>query len=493
MTSSGPQLRRQLRFVEAVALSIAIMSPTLAMSFNGSFAAAQAGRAVPLVFVLATAGVLLVTYGFYRLASYFHSAGSVYAFTGATLGPRAGFFSGWALFGFYFVSVPAAMAGVGVFASAFLDATGIWRGDHWLLIALASTVAVTWLATKKARSAVRALIGFEGLSVLLIVVLIAVIFEKLIFGGAPHGHTFTLSVFVPSHGIAFSAVMLAVVFGFLSFAGFEGAAALGEETRNPNRDIPRALLVSTVAGGVFFVICMMAESMGWGTSAAQAKAFASSGSPLGDLATRYLGSAMGDALDLGAALSAFSAGLGIVTAGSRMLYAFCRDGAIVRRLGQVSPRSSTPNAAVLVLAVANVVFLLALGASHTSGSNVFLYLATIGTLSLLVAYMLTNVGAISFLFIRHRIARGWEIVIPLAGIAFLGYTLLKQITPVPPAPLKYFPYVVAAWLVAGLSIVVGVPGLARRMGSAIATAGGHDLVPTKAEADAEQLAEASDS
>jgi amino acid transporter len=487
MSSSGAPLRRQLRFVEAVALSIAIMSPTLAMSFNGSFAAGHAGRAVPLVFLLATVGVLLVTYGFYRLASYFHSAGSVYAFTGATLGPRAGFFAGWALFGFYFVSVPAAMAGVGVFGSAFLDSTSIWHGDHWFVIALVATVAVVALATQQARAAVRALIGLEGLSVLTIVVLIVVIFAKLIFGGAPQHQGFTLSVFAPSHGVGFSAVMLAVVFGFLSFAGFEGAAALGEETNNPRRDIPRALLTSTIVGGVFFVVCMMAESMGWGTSPAQVNAFASSGSPLGDLASSYVGSAMGDILTAGAALSAFSAGLGIITAGSRMLYAFCRDGNVVKRLAHVSRGSGTPNAAIFVIAACNVVFLVAYHANGTAGANVFLYLATIGTLSLLVAYMLTSVGAISFLFIRNRIARAWEIVIPVAAIVFLGYTLIKQIVPVPPAPLKYFPYIVAAWLLGGLAIVVGVPGMARQMGEALKTDDAHDLVPTKAEAEAELL------
>ena len=94
----------------------------------------------------------------------------------------------------------------------------------------------------------------------------------------------------------------------------------------------------------------------------------------------------------------------------------------------------TPNSAIFALAGCNVVFLVAYHANGTSGSNVFLYLATMGTLSLLVAYMLTSVGAISFLFIRNRIARTWEIVIPIAAIVFLGYTLLKQIVPVPPAP-----------------------------------------------------------
>ena len=95
-------LRRELRFWEAIALSIAIMAPTAAMALNGTAPAGLIGRAVPLAFIFATVGVLLVSYAFIRLSRYFSHAGSVFAFAGVTLGPQAGFFSGWALLGTYF-------------------------------------------------------------------------------------------------------------------------------------------------------------------------------------------------------------------------------------------------------------------------------------------------------------------------------------------------------------------------------------------------------
>ena len=93
-TAAGPGLRRELRFWEAIALSIAIMAPTAAMALNGAAPAGLIGRAVPLAFIFATLGVLLVSYAFIRLSRYFSHAGSVFAFSGVTLGPRAGFFSG---------------------------------------------------------------------------------------------------------------------------------------------------------------------------------------------------------------------------------------------------------------------------------------------------------------------------------------------------------------------------------------------------------------
>src|SRR5689334_25446690 len=88
------RLRRELHFWEAIALSIGIMAPTAAMALNGVGVAGLIGRAVPLAFILATIGVMLVAYAFVQLSRHFSSAGSVYAFSGVTLGPEAGFFSG---------------------------------------------------------------------------------------------------------------------------------------------------------------------------------------------------------------------------------------------------------------------------------------------------------------------------------------------------------------------------------------------------------------
>jgi uncharacterized membrane protein YdcZ (DUF606 family) len=80
--------------------------------------------------------------------------------------------------------------------------------------------------------------------------------------------------------------------------------------------------------------------------------------------------------------------------------------------------------------------------------DVFFYLATIGVLSLLAMYIFTNVAAMRF------IGASWELVLPAAGIAVAGYVLYHNLTPVPPSPFDVFPYLVAAWLVAGVAIAV---------------------------------------
>src|SRR3954471_16571897 len=197
---SAPALRRELRFGEAVALSLAIMAPTAAMALNGTAVAAKIGRAVPLAFLIATIGVLFVSYGFVRLTRYFNSAGSVFALAGATLGPRAGFFAGFALMGTYTLFTIASAAEVGLFGQTFLDGIGAGNVD-WLILALVAMVGVAILAFGDIRVATRSLLGMEGISVTLILVLMVVILVKVVSGSAPSDQGFTLSVFTPESGI----------------------------------------------------------------------------------------------------------------------------------------------------------------------------------------------------------------------------------------------------------------------------------------------------
>src|SRR3954447_5145048 len=136
-----PGLRRQLRFVEAIALSLAIMAPTAAMALNGTAGAGLIARAAPLAFLIATSGVMFGSYGFVRLTRWFNSAGSVFALAGATLGPRAGFFAGFALMATYTLFTIASGAEVGLFGTSFLDGIGV-HDVSWLLVALIAMAGV---------------------------------------------------------------------------------------------------------------------------------------------------------------------------------------------------------------------------------------------------------------------------------------------------------------------------------------------------------------
>jgi amino acid transporter len=280
---SHGHLRRELRFWEAIAISIGIMAPTAAMALNGVAPAGLVGRAVPLAFLFAAIAIALISYSFVRLTRFFNHAGSTYALAGATLGPRAGFFAGWTLLATYSCFIAANIAEIGLFGTSFLDGVGIWSNPSWIVVSLVAAALVWFLAYGDVKVATRALLSFEGISVTLIVILVVVIFWKVIGGTAPNGQDFTLKPFVPASGTTVGAIAFASVFGLLSFGGFEGAAALGEETNNPRRNIPLAIAVAVGFYGVFYTIVMLAQSLGFGIDEAGIKAFSTSSAPLGDL------------------------------------------------------------------------------------------------------------------------------------------------------------------------------------------------------------------
>ena len=454
-----PTLRRELRFPETAAVSIGVMAPTLAMSVTGVAAASALGRAAPLAFVFAALGVGFVAYGFVRLAGEFSHAGSVYAFVGNTLGPRPGFLAGWALLGTYLVFPPVSIMGVAIFGRAFLDTTGLARGADWYPLALAAWVVIWVLAARGVRPTTRSLLAFEVVSVCLILVLMGVIFWRVAAGTAPGGQALSGRVFVLPPGVGVSTLALASTAGFLAFAGFESAGSLGEESVVPTKMIPRAIVTAVAFGAVFYVACVTAQSLGFGINAAGVSAFSHSPAPLSDLARRYVGTPLASLLDLGAVLSALGAGLGGVIVAARMMFAFGRDGLASRRLSGVSAATGVPRRALAVEMLFGLALLTAFRLAGTSALNVFFYLATIGVLSLLVMYVLTNVAAARHLGRRSLL----QVVAPAGGVLIAAYVLYHNVWPVPAAPYGFFPYLVLGWLLAGLLATAVIPGFSRKV------------------------------
>lgn len=481
-------LRRSLSVWQAIGLSVALMAPSMAANINPQGTAGTVGRAVPLAFLLAAVGVLLVAYGFVRLCQYYQSAGSVYAFVGATLGPRTGLFSGFGLLGTYCFYGVVTSSATGIFGTAFLQQVGIWPNPpSWgpfVLVAVA-LVGAYLLTVVPAKRGTSVLLTVEGVTVALILVIVAVVLVRLLGGSTPDtgtfaGGSFTLDVFSVAPGTDTSAVFLGVVFGFLSFAGFEAAATLGEEARNPRRDIPRAILGTAVFGGVYFVVVTAVEMMAFGTDDAGVAAFTSSSSLLGDIGTAYIGSWIGEIITLGAAISAFGCCLACVVGASRLVFAFARDTAATPErassgLASVNREGVPARAALASTVVMAVIVLVCAVFFGAAAEDTFLWSGTIGTLILLVAYVLTTVGAIRLVFVQKKLpgVPMWQVVVPVAALVVLGYTIIRNVFPYPAyangAPF-WFPVVAGVWLLAGLVAVLAAPALARRAGQALMAA-----------------------
>jgi amino acid transporter len=185
---------------------------------------------------------------------------------------------------------------------------------------------------------------------------------------------------------------------------------------------------------------------------------------------------MAEAINFGATISAFASGLAATAAGARILFALSRHTPFERALGTTSTRTGAPAGALAVVLVLGVGAIIVQRIAGVSAVNAFFYPGTLGVLSLLVAYIVTNVGAIRYLFVLARRAPVWEIVFPLAGIAFMIYTIYKNVQGVA-FPYDRFPFWVGGSLLIGLIIALATPALARRVGQALVEDAGLDEAP----------------
>lgn len=456
--------RKTLRLWEVVAISIGFMGPVMAMSLNGIGVAGLVGRAVPFTFVVSFIGTLLVAYAFIRLTRYITHAGSVYALAGSTLGPRAGFFGGFALLGTYLFFAACIAGACAVFFEAMMAELGTSMPSWaWIFVPIVVAVFVLILNLRESTVTARTLLGIGFVGIAAMVILSVVIIARVAGGDAPVSTGVDFSVFLPGDA-SISAVMTAAVFGFLSWAGFESGTSLGEETRNPKRVVPIALFAAVVLAGIIYTLVMFAQTIGFGTDAAGVEAFAGASSTLTTLASTYVGQWFAVLISILAFLVAFASLLSATAAAARLLFALARDGFGPKSFAHTSAKTGVPVNSTVFVIVLTVVLAVGLGLFGATSVDVYYWYATIAVLCMVVAYGMTSVGVIRYAFTRGSKIPKWEVVFPVLGLAFLAYVYFVQIAG-QQAPYTYFPWIAGAWCLIGLIIVLVKPALADRIGS----------------------------
>jgi amino acid transporter len=443
-------LTKRLSLPEAIGLSVSIICPTVTAAFNITLVVQATGRAAPLAFVIGTIAMGLAALAFIACARRVAHAGSAYAYISHTFGARWGFVAGWSLLLTY-IGFTTSLAGlVGSFTSAALAGLGVHLGAGWLVIACLSILLGWWLGIRDMRLAGRLMLGLEAVAMVAIVLLCILILVRV----HPALDT-TLATLRPAADFdGWRGVGLSMVFSILSFAGFEGAATLGEETRDPRRNIPIAMFATVLGSGAFFVFVAYCEVIGFGESGLGA--LAKSEAPLNDLALRYASPSVAIALDLAAALSCLASVIGSLAAAARVLFALGRGG-LAPALGVVDAEHGTPTAAVTVTSILVLVPFLA-WAPFVGAGNYYSYTSTIGVLALILVYI--GVGGAEMLESWRERRFLWS-TLSVLGPALLLWVLYRNVVPPPAFPNNLWPYATAAWVAASWGLMKWRPALAR--------------------------------
>jgi amino acid transporter len=429
----------------AVAQSAALIGPAAGVTAGNIFVAGLSGPASPLAFVIGLIVCLSIAKVVGDYARQLPSAGSFYTYLTNTFGPKTGFVTGVLLFGAYIVLLPFQLSFFGFFTQNVVAAGGVHI--PWQLFALALIALSTSLAVIGIRPSLTA--GLIGLTFEMAVFTILSLLI-IAHGGATGNSIQPFNPTESSQGV--SGLLLACVFTIFAFVGFESATTLGEEARNPTHTIPRAVLLTTLLVGIFYVLVAYAEVIGFGLSQSGVHALQTDPIPFNTLALRYGNSLLSSLVNLATMSSFIALDIVTVTAASRMVYAMGRDGLLPRIFGRVNRRRS-PHIASLAVGLFGVLSSEILG-SIFGPENWASWAAFIATLFFIVAYVLLNAGVIKFYWQHHRSEFRWlqHIVFPCVGLAGMGLVLYGNVYPVPPAPLSYFIYLTAA-IIIGAAII----------------------------------------
>jgi amino acid transporter len=273
----------QLGFLEVIALSVAILAPTFASSMNFGMIASNAGYSVSLVFIISVIALLLVAVSFVKFGREFVSAGSAYTYIEAGLGKGFGTISGWALILTYAAWTCGCSSAFGYLFGDFIQQlTG--ANIPWIVFTLIALFAIWYITYYDVKISTRIMLFIEIFSVILVIIVAVVVLVRV-------GSTTGLSAapFKVTPGYPVTGIGAGMVAAILSFGGFEGAASLGEESRNPKKYIPIAILSTVIFAGIIYIVVSFAEINGFGATEDGLKAFTSSGSTVVDLSNKFLG------------------------------------------------------------------------------------------------------------------------------------------------------------------------------------------------------------
>ena len=448
---AAPALRRNsLGLRHAIIISIAVISPAASIFFNTIPQAGLVGASIPLCFVIGFVLALLVANQYSEFSREIPSSGSAYTFVAEGLGTHMSFLTAW-------VGLMAIVLGVPytfVLLSANLQTLMVrWLGLNlpwafWFVLLLGIAFAICSWGVRESMNIDLTFFAFE--------IVICLILAAIVLFHAGQSGSLSLLPFttagVPRNGN----IIAGVIFGILSFIGFETAATLGEETRNPHRNIPRAVFGSMIVVGIFYILMTYVGTIGYGINH-MVNGFANDPAPFDTIGRHYSSPFFVGLIDIAGLLSFFSAALAIINGGARIMFTVGRDEILPRWTAWLHPQRQTPVGSITALCLFGLLIGLPLGFIMTP-IGAFGFLGILDALFVMVVYVLVCLSSVVFFWRKRRARFNFVLhgVVPvLALLLMAAIFVLLMILPEAP-PLNLIPYIVLAWLVLGAVFILGM-------------------------------------
>jgi amino acid transporter len=451
--------RHVLGEIQVLAQAVSNIGPSLGAAALIPLVFAGAGGASWLTAAIATVGVLAIAGVISELSRRHVSTGALYTLIPKGLGPTGGLLAAG---GFLIIALAGQMVAILGFGPAFAQfltsAFSIGHSSRAELVVfdLGALLLAAGIALREVRLSTTLLFTIEAVSMTAISVLLVVVLAK-------HGHIFDSSQ-LKLKGASVHGVLLSMTILVLAFGGFESAATLGVESRQPRRSIPLALLGSVAVVGVFFIVNAYVQILGFEGTGLK---FAGETVPLGTLADHYSVKWLGDIVLLGVSLSWFGCICAWLNYAPRTVLAMSDDRVIPAWLSRTSKTTGAPRGGLVFWAVTWLVFTLYLVISGTNLTEAFGNIGYLAGYGYTLLYLFVALAGIGYV-LRHGIVKAWFVPAAVIGGAVMVLVYWYSFKPFPVHPVDIYAYAfiifVGLLLLACVAAWIFAPDWLRRMG-----------------------------
>ncbi|HEY6799639.1 MAG TPA: APC family permease [Agromyces sp.] len=388
------RFRRVLGVPSLTLFGLVYMVPLTIFTTYGIVTQMTGGR-VPVAYLITLVAMVFTARSYARMSVAYPYAGSAYVYAQRSFGPAVGFLSGWSLMLDYLFLPMINYLVIGIYLEAAFPGIPAW------VFIVVTIVLVTVLNIIGIVSVARTNFVLIAVQAIFIVVFAVLAFAS--FGGQQIDPIAPLAGdgSVEGFGVLFAGAATLC----LSFLGFDSVSTLAEEAKDPKRDVPRAIMITTIAAGIiFFGVSYLAQL------AYPSNVFADVDSAaldvMGAIGGEFLGVFFTAAYVAGAAGSALTSQASV----ARIIYAMGRDGVLPRRVfGRLSARFGTPVVATVCVSVVSLLaIVIDLG-----------LLAQMISFGALIAFSVVNLSVIKHYFLDRGERTGIDVlrnlVLPLIG------------------------------------------------------------------------------
>ncbi|AQT84880.1 putrescine importer PuuP [Paenibacillus larvae subsp. larvae] len=397
------QLKRTLTLAPVVLIGLAYMDPLVVFDSYGIVSHLTEGH-VAASYITILVALLFTAYSYGKMVQAFPVAGSTYTYAQKSISPYVGFLVGWAvMLDYLFLPMVNFAIGAAYLTSAFPAIPGA----IWVLILAVLITTINLLGIRLTANINTLLVSFQTLVALTFV---GFSIQGLIRGMGEGTSLSPAPFFTPD--MDFSLILGGASILCFSFLGFDAVTTLSEETINPRKTIPRAILLIALIGGILFTCTSYFLQLVY----PDYSSFAEADSASLEIAQFVGGAFMHSFFLAGTMVAVCSSSLSSHASASRLLYAMGREGSLPKKVfGYVHPKLQTP--------VFNILFIGILSLTAMFGElEVIVSFISFGAL---VGFMFVNISVIAHYFIRNEYREGFDIVrfliVPSVGALFSAW------------------------------------------------------------------------